>query len=335
MKKLKLLPLLVVIILAILLFFSSCQKSDELINVNLNEVTHSIFYASQYIAMEKGFFEEEGLSIHLSNGQGADKSMTALISKSADIALLGTEAGIYVYNQGKENYAVCFAQLTQRAGNFLVSRTNQPNFKWENVRGKEILGGRIGGMPEMVLEFILKQNGITPFEDVNIIDNIQYGSTSGAFAGGRGDYTVEFEPTASTLEAQKYGYVVASLGLDSGKVPYTVYMATKDYIKENPSILQKFTNAIYKAQLWVDSHSSKEIAEVIAPQFKENTVEEIEKIVARYKEQETWIKTPIFEKESLDLIEDILQSSGQLTAPVAYEEFINTYFSEEAVKNIK
>lgn len=334
MKKLKLLPLLVIIIL-ISLLLSSCQKEDKLLTVKLNEVTHSIFYAPQYVAMEKGFFKEEGLSIQLSNGQGADKSMTALISKSADIALLGTEAGIYVYNEGKENYAVCFAQLTQRAGNFLVSRTNETDFKWENVRGKEILGGRIGGMPEMVLEYILKQNGITPFEDVNIIDNIQYGSTSGAFAGGRGDYTVEFEPTASTLEAQKYGYVVASLGIDSGKVPYTVYMSTKDYIKENSSTLQKFTNAIYKGQLWVDSHSSKEIAEVIAPQFKENTVEEIEKIVTRYKEQETWIKNPIFQKKSLDLIEDILQSSGQLTAPVAYEDFINTNFAEEAVKNIK
>lgn len=330
MKKFAFISILVIC----LLISSGCTKKDTSTVVRLNEVTHSIFYAPQYVAMEKGFFNEEGLSIELSNGQGSDKSMTALISNSADIALLGTEAGIYVYNEGKENYPICFAQLTQRAGNFLISRQNKVDFKWDNVRGKEILGGRIGGMPEMILEYILNKNGITPFEDVEIIDNIQYGSTSGAFAGGQGDYTVEFEPTASTLEAQGYGYVVASLGVDSGKVPYTVYMTTKEYIKNNPEIVQKFTNAIYKGQLWVDSHTPKEIAEVIKNHFKENTVDEIEKIVARYKEQETWIKNPIFEEESLDLAQEVLKQNGQLTSPVDYNKFINTEFAKNAVKNI-
>lgn len=330
MKKFAFISILVIC----LLISSGCTKKDTSTVVRLNEVTHSIFYAPQYVAMEKGFFNEEGLSIELSNGQGSDKSMTALISNSADIALLGTEAGIYVYNEGKENYPICFAQLTQRAGNFLISRQNEVDFKWDNVRGKEILGGRIGGMPEMILEYILNKNGITPFEDVEIIDNIQYGSTSGAFAGGQGDYTVEFEPTASTLEAQGYGYVVASLGVDSGKVPYTVYMTTKEYIKNNPEIVQKFTNAIYKGQLWVDSHTPKEIAEVIKNHFKENTVDEIEKIVARYKEQETWIKNPIFEEESLDLAQEVLKQNGQLTSPVDYNKFINTEFAKNAVKNI-
>lgn len=334
MKGFKIL-ILSVFILTLSLTLTSCKKDNKLTNVKLNEVTHSIFYTPQYVAIEKGFFEAEGLLIELANGQGSDKSMTALISNSADIALLGTEAGIYVYNEGKENYAVCFAQLTQRAGNFLISRTNETNFDWDNVRGKEILGGRIGGMPEMVLEYILKQNGITPFEDVDIIDNIQFGSTSGAFAGGQGDYTVEFEPTASTLEAGNYGYVVASLGTDSGKVPYTVYMATKDFIAKNPDTIQKFTNAIYKAQLWTQSHTALEIAEVIAPHFKENTLEEIEKIVDRYKSQETWALNPIFEKESLDLIENILKTSNQLSASVPYEKFINTDFANQAVKNIK
>lgn len=334
MKGFKIL-ILSVFILTLSLTLTSCKKDNKLTNVKLNEVTHSIFYTPQYVAIEKGFFENEGLLIELANGQGSDKSMTALISNSADIALLGTEAGIYVYNEGKENYAVCFAQLTQRAGNFLISRTNEANFNWNNVRGKKILGGRIGGMPEMVLEYILKQNGITPFEDVDIIDNIQFGSTSGAFAGGQGDYTVEFEPTASTLEAGNYGYVVASLGTDSGKVPYTVYMATKDFIAKNPDTIQKFTNAIYKAQLWTQSHTALEIAEIIAPHFKENTLEEIEKIVDRYKAQETWALNPIFEKESLDLIENILKTSNQLSASVPYEKLINTDFANQAVKNIK
>lgn len=335
MKGYKIAASYAIVILLLALIFSGCNKDNTLTTVRLNEVTHSIFYAPQYVAIEKGFFEQEGIDIELANGQGSDKSMTALLSNSADIALLGTEAGIYVYNEGKENYPVCFAQLTQRAGNFLISRNNDVDFKWENVVGKQILGGRIGGMPEMVLEYILKQNNIKPFEDVDIIDNIQYGSTSGAFAGGQGDYTVEFEPTASTLEAQGYGYIVSSLGVDSGKVPYTVYMASKDYISRNPEIVQKFTNAIYRGQIWVENHSAKEIAEVIANQFKENTVDEIEKIVARYKNQETWNSNPVFEKESLELIETILETSGQLSKNVDYNEFINTEFAHKSIDSIK
>lgn len=335
MKKFKLVIYLMTLLTISSLFFSACNKEKKLSTIRLNEVTHSIFYAPQYVAIEKGFFNDEGLLIELANGQGADKSMTALISNSADVALLGTEAGIYVYNEGKENYAVCFAQLTQRAGNFLVSRKKETDFRWDNVKGKNILGGRIGGMPEMVLEYILKQNKITPFKDVTITDNIQFGSTSGAFAGGLGDYTVEFEPTASTLERQGYGYVVASLGVDSGKIPYTVYMTTKTYIEKNPKTLQKFTNAIYKGQIWVDKHTSREIAEVIAPQFKESSVDEIEKIVDRYKQQETWKKNPTFEEESLRLIEEILKSSDKLTAPVPYEKFINTDFAKESIAFIQ
>lgn len=317
-----------------LVVLSGCQKDSQLTTVKLNEVTHSIFYAPQYVAIEEGFFEQEGILIELANGQGADKSMTALLSNSADIALLGTEAGIYVYNEGKENHAICFAQLTQRAGNFLISRNNDTDFKWSDVKGKTILGGRIGGMPEMVLEYILTKNNITPFKDVDIVDNIQFGSTSGAFAAGKGDYTVEFEPTASTLEAEGYGYVAASLGIESGKVPYTVYMATKDFISKNPDTIQKFTNAIYRGQIWVNSHSNREIAEVISPHFKENTIDQIEQIVKRYKDQDTWKENPIFEQQSLTLIEDILKNSG-LSSNVIYDEFINNEFANNAIKNIK
>lgn len=313
---------------------TGCTKTDELTTVRLNEVVHSVFYAPQYAAMELGYFEEEGLNIELSVGQGADKSMTALISDSADIALLGTEAGIYVYNEGRDDYCVAFAQLTQRAGNFLVSRTENPNFKWSDLKGKELIGGRSGGMPQMILEYILANNDIDPEKDLTLTTNIAFTSTAGAFAGGIGDYTVEFEPSATALEEAGTGYVVASLGEASGFVPYTVYMATKSYMSLYPEIIQKFTNAIYKGQLWVEEHSAKEIAEVIHPHFSENSIETLTKIVERYKSQDTWKTTPIFEKESLEHIEDIMELSGELDKRVDYDNFISNIFAEEAIKNI-
>lgn len=191
---------------------SSEPKETALTPVRLNEVVHSVFYAPQYVAQELGFFEEEGLDVTVSVGNGADKSMTALLSDSADIALLGIEAGLYVHNEGKENHPMVFAQLTQRAGNFLVSREKEPDFTWSDLKGKSVIGGRLGGMPELVLEYVLKENGLTIGEDVEVINNIDFTSTAGAFTGNVGDYTVEFEPVATTLEQGGSGYIVASLG---------------------------------------------------------------------------------------------------------------------------
>ena len=198
---------------------------ETLTPVRLNEVVHSVFYAPQYVAQELGFFEEEGLDVSVAVGNGADKSMTALLSDSADIALLGTEAGLYVYAEGKADYPKTFAQLTQRAGNFLVSREKEPDFQWSDLEGKSVIGGRLGGMPDMVLEYVIKENGMTIGKDMEIINNIDFTSTAGAFLGEVGDYTVEFEPAATTLEQSGKGHIVASLGEASGYVPYTVYMA--------------------------------------------------------------------------------------------------------------
>jgi len=312
--------------------FSGCSKEDLTV-VRLNEVVHSVFYAPQYVAIEKGFFEEEGLKIELTSGWGADKSMAALISGDADIGMMGTEAAIYVYNQGKENYGVIFAQQTQRAGNFLISRENEKDFQWTDLKGKTVIGGRPGGMPQMVFEYILKQNGLKPFEDVEIITNLQFTATAGAFVSGTGDYTIEFEPTASTLEEQNNGYVVASLGTASGKVPYTVFMASKEYIENNPEIIQKFTNAFYKGQVWVKEHSPEEIAEVIHPQFKETDKELLVKIIRRYKEQDTWCETPIMDPEGLELLQDILESAGELDKRVPYDAIVTTEFAEKAIEN--
>ncbi|GFI61233.1 hypothetical protein IMSAG049_00390 [Clostridiales bacterium] len=311
---------------------SSSSDTKELTTVRLNEVVHSVFYAPQYVALANGYFEEEGLEIEMSVGQGADKSMTALLSNSADIALLGTEAGIYIINEGKEGEIKAFAQLTQRAGNFLVSREAEPDFEWSDLKGKSVIGGRLGGMPELVLEYVLKENGLEIGKDVEIINNISFESTSGAFAADVGDYTVEFEPTATSLEQKGIGHVVASLGTESGFVPYTVYMATSGYINNNPDVIQSFTNAIYKGQLWVDSHSSAEIAAAIQPYFAENDVETLTGIIERYKVQDTWKSDPIYDKESLELFEDIMEQGGELSKRVDFDSFVDNSFAETAIR---
>lgn len=312
---------------------SGCQSAPaktSLTPVTLNEVAHSIFYAPQYAAIELGYFEEEGIDLTLVNGAGADKVMTALVSGDADIGFMGSEASIYTYAGGAEDYAVNFAQLTQRAGNFLVGRAPEENFRWETLKGKKVLGGRAGGMPQMVFEYILKKNGIDPKADLTIDQSINFGLTAAAFTSSDADYTVEFEPFATSLELEGSGYVVASLGTDSGYVPYTVYSAKKSYIEAHPEVIQKFTNAIQKGIDYVNSHSAEEIAKTIQPQFKETPLENITKIVERYKEQDTWKEDTVFQKDSFDLLQNILEEAGELPARVPYEDLVTAEFSQAA-----
>lgn len=314
------------------LVLSGCSQSETsgLTPVTLNEVAHSVFYAPQYAAIELGCFEEEGIDLKLVNGGGADKVMTALISGDADIGFMGSEAGIYVYQEGSEDYAVNFAQLTQRAGNFLVSRSPEPDFQWADLKGKSVLGGRAGGMPEMVFEYILKKNGLDPQTDLSIDQSISFGLTAAAFPGSGADYTVEFEPFATALEQQGQGYVVASLGVDSGYVPYTAYSARRTYMEEHPEIIQGFVNAIQKGLEYVNSHSAQEIAEVIHPQFQETDTATLAVIIDRYKEQDTWKEDTIFTEESFDLLQNILEEAGELKNRVPYEDLVTTEFAEKA-----
>lgn len=296
---------------------------EKLTKVTLNEVAHSIFYAPQYVAIEEGYFAEEGLDLTLVTGFGADKVLTALISGEADIGFMGAEASIYAYQEGATDPAVNFAQLTQRAGNFLVARKEMKDFKWEDLKGKKVLGGRKGGMPEMVFEYILKKNGIDPQKDLTIDQSIDFGSTAAAFTGDdSAAYTVEFEPSATILEKEGAGYVVASLGEASGYVPYTSYSAKVSYMKENPEVIQKFTNALQKGMDYVQSHTPEEIAEAIAPQFKETDLETITTIVKRYYDQDTWKENLIFEKDSFELLQDILEDAGELTQRANYEDLV-------------
>lgn len=258
--------------------------------------------------------------------------MTAVLSGEADIGFMGSEASIYTYNEGATDYVVNFAQLTQRAGNFLVAREKMTDFSWEDLKGSYVLGGRKGGMPEMVFEYILKQNGIDPETDLEINQSIDFGSTAAAFDDSDADYTVEFEPHATSLEAGGKGYVVASLGEDSGYVPYTAFCAKQSYIEKNKGVIQGFTNALQKGMDYVQSHTPEEIAEIIKPQFKETELKTITTIVTRYYEQDTWKADLIFEEESFDLLQDILESAGELEKRAPYEDLVTTEFAEKAAK---
>ena len=351
-SKIVALSIICVTVISLSFILSSCNilpkdnnddnnKGDTLTSVTLNEVAHSIFYAPQYVAIELGYFEEEGIDLNLVTGFGADKVMTALVSGDADIGFMGSESSIYVYAEGSKDYAVNFAQLTQRAGNFLVARNSdallpqEASFKWSDLKGKTVIGGRIGGMPEMLFEYILNSNDISPKDDLNILNNVDFASTSAAFTSGIGDYTIEFEPAATLLEQQGVGKVVASLGVDSGFVPYTAYCANKSYIDNNPEIIQHFTNAIQKGLDYVNSHSSEEIAKVIAPQFLETDIETITTIVERYLSQDTWKEDTVFSEESFKLLETILMDSDQLKNEVPYSYLVTCKYSLAALDNKK
>lgn len=329
--KRKLISLFCAGLLATGIISAPVSSQSALQHVTLNEVAHSIFYAPQYVAYELGYFTDEGIDLEIVTGFGADKVMTAVLSGEAEIGFMGSESTIYAYNEGANDYVVNFAQLTQRAGNFLVAREEMPDFTWADLKGKNVLGGRKGGMPEMVFEYILKQNGIDPAADLSIDQSIDFGSTAAAFSGGQGEFTVEFEPSATALEQEGVGYVVASLGVDSGYVPYTSYSAKSSYMEENPQIIQGFTNALQRGMDYVNSHSAKEIAAVIAPQFPDSDLDTITTIVDRYAQQDTWKENLVFEQESFDLLQDILESAGELSQRAPYEDLVNTDFADTAL----
>jgi NitT/TauT family transport system substrate-binding protein len=327
--------LLILVLFGLSLAISGCSKQSELTKVKLSEVTHSVFYAPQYVALTQGFFKEEGLEIELSNGQGADKVMTAVLTGQADIGFAGPEASVYVYNEGKEDHSVVFAQLTNGDGTFLMGRKPEPNFNSSDLKGKNIIGGRKGGMPAIVLQYVLKKQGLTAGKDVLIDTTMQFAAMPGAFVGGKGDYVIIFEPTASTMEKEGKAYIVGSLGKESGEVPYTAYFATKSALEKNPQLIQKFTNAIYKGQRWVDSHSPEEIAKAIKPQFPDDKDEILISSIKRYKEQNTWKKDPVLKEKDFYLLQQIIQDAGELNKIAPYDKLVNTQFAEKAINSIK
>jgi len=324
----KLMMVLMVFMVGCSMLFTGCSSKagSELTKVKLSEVTHSIFYAPQYVALSQGFFTEEGLDIELSNGQGADKVMTAVLTGQVDIGLAGPEASVYVYNEGKEDYSVVFAQLTNGDGTFLMGRQPEPNFKWSDLKGKTIIGGRKGGMPAIILEYVLEKNGLTVGKDVFIDTTMQFAAMPGAFLGGQGDYVIIFEPTASTMAKENKAYIVASLGKESGEVPYTAYFTKKSTVDNNPGLIQKFSRAIYKGQKWVDSHSPEEIAAAITPYFPDESNQILISAVQRYKEQNTWKKNPLLLEKDFYLLQQVIKDAGELTKIAPYDKVVTTKF---------
>mgnify|MGYP003397483873 CR=1 FL=1 len=299
--------------------------------VRVCEVTHSIFYAPQYVALAKGYFADEGLAVTLSNGGGADKVMSAVLSGNIDIGFAGPEASVYVYNEGKEDYTEVFAQLTQCDGSFLVSRTPQPNFKWSDLKDAHILPGRKGGVPYMAFAYALRKNGLDPDKDLLLDNSIQFDMMTGAFLGGTGDYVTLFEPTASSVVAEGKGHIVASVGEEAGKMPYTAYFAKKSYLAKNKATVQKFTNAVYKGQVFVKEHSAAEIADVIKSYFDGADVALLTSAIERYKSIGAYADTPVLTKESFDLLQTVISEAGELKNPAPYEKIVNNTFAEKAM----
>ena len=287
------------------------QESGELTTVHLNEVTHSVFYAPQYVAMELGFFEEEGIAIELTNGGGADKVMTAVVSGQSDIGLAGPEACIYIYNQGKEDYPRIFAQLTKRDGSFLIGRTEE-DFSWENLRGKTIIGGRKGGMPEMTLEYVMKQNGVVPHVDAVVDTSVQFNMMAGAFTGGQGDYVALFEPAATEVIEAGQGYLLCSIGEESGEIPYTAYFASQTYLQENSDLVAGFCRALHKAMTWIETHSDEEVAQVMLPQFPDTDLGVLAEVTARHRAIDAWNSDLVMEQSSLERLEAVMTEAGEL-----------------------
>lgn len=314
---------IVILILSItLICFYTSKDGNNLTKVKVAEVTHSVFYAPQYVAIEKGYFEEEGLDIELTLTSGADNVMAAVLSKDADVGLSGSEATIYVYNKGEKDYIKTFSQLTQKDGSFLISREEIKDFKIEDLKGKYVIGGRQGGMPEMTLEYALKQNGINPKKDLTIDTSIDFASMAGAFIGGTGDFVTLFEPVATQIVNEGYGYKVKQLGTLTDNVPYTAYNARISYIKSNKETIEKFDKAIQKGLDFVNNNTSDEIAKAIMNQFPDTSYNDIKNAVKSYKQNNTWPKTTTFTKESFDHLQDIVIEAGFLNKKVSYKDLI-------------
>ncbi|MBD1380228.1 ABC transporter substrate-binding protein [Metabacillus arenae] len=320
--------LIFVVLLLLTLPLTACNQ-NELQKIRLAEVTHSIFYAPLYVALSKGFFKEEGLDVELTTTAGGDKTMTALLSDGADVALVGSETSIYVHAQGSKDPAINFAQLTQTDGTFLVSREKAEQFEWDQLKDSTFLGQRKGGMPQMVGEFVLKNNGIDPHEDLNLIQNIDFANVANAFASGTGDYVQLFEPTASIFEKEGRGHIVASFGSESGRVPYTTFMAKESYLDKNQDTVKKFTKAIYKAQQWVEENNAKDIATSILEQFPDTDPEIVETVIDRYKQQESFASDPILDEEEWNNLQDIMEEAGELPERIDHSSLVNTSIAEE------
>lgn len=316
----------------LLVFLAACSSKD-ISEIKLAEVTRSVFYTPQYVALENGYFEEEGLDVELQTTWGGDKTMTALLSDNADIALVGSETSIYVYGQDASDLVINFAQLTQTDGTFLVSKTEKPDFSWEDTKGSIFLGQRKGGMPQMVGEYVLKQHDIDPHQDLELLQNIDFANIPSAFVSGDAEYVQLFEPTASTFEKEGKGHVIASFGEESGLIPYTVFMTKESFIKENEDVVKSFTKAIYKAQQWVEETDARKIAKVVQPYFEDTELDMLTSSIDRYKQQGSFASSPLLTEEAWENLQNIMEEAGELPKHAPYEELVNTDIANEVTQD--
>ena len=337
MKKKITIGVVIVIIVAIVagvVVVKNNNKTEDngITKIKVSEVTRSVFYAPQYVAINNGYFKDYGIEIDLTTGQGADAVMTSVLSNEVQIGFAGPEASIYVYNEGKEDYTQVFAQLTKRDGSFLVSKEKIDNFDWSMLKGKTVIPGRKGGVPYMTLEYVIKQNGLNPSTDLVLDDSIKFDLMASAFTSGEADFVTLFEPTASNVQDIGKGYIVASVGKESGEIPYTAYFAKKSYIESNEETIQNFTNAIYKGQKWVEEHTAEEVAEVIQDFFPDTDLEMLATAIQSYKDIDAWNDTPVLTQESFDKLQEVMSEAGELNQKAPYDKIVNNKYAEEAIK---
>ena len=328
--KLKFLSFVMLLVMLSTLFIGCKDDSQTVLKVN--EVTHSIFYAPFYAAIELGFFEEKNIKIELTNGGGSDKSMTALITGQADIGFMGPETAVYVYNEGQQDYPVVIAQVTQRDGSFLVGKTPDKNFTWDKLKGTSIIGGRTGGMPEMTLEYALRKNGMEPNVDLTVRTDVSFDLMGGAFLSGNDEYVALFEPSASLMEMANEGYIVASIGAETDYVAYTAMMVTQSFKNKNKELVQNFVDALYKGQVWVNEHTSKEIAEAIAPSFPDSDIALITKVVENYKQINAWKTDPVCNESDFNQLIKVITDAGIKVENADYNKIVDNSFARNAKK---
>ncbi len=324
----KFFTILITFILTIVPFAGCGGNSDKKV-IKLNEVTHSVFYAPLYLAIENGYFEQENIIVELTNGGGADSSMTAVLSGAAHVGLMGPETVIYVQKQGKADVPKVFGQLTQKDGSFLVSRSPEPDFNWENLRGKEILAGRKGGVPAMTFEYVLNKLNMLNNVDFTLNFDIAFNNMTGAFLSGTADYCTVFEPTASEYEKEGLWHVVASVGEQSGEIPYTSFIALESYITKNRPLLKGFLSALKKAHEYIATHTELEVAQAIVKQFPSTTINSIESSIKSYKSIDAWKTDLQATEQSFVRLQDVMENAGELDGRVSFDNLVDNSLAKE------
>lgn len=326
--------IVIIVIIGLIIGISILRHQDnnnDIKKIKVSEVTRSVFYAPQYVAINNGYFKENGIEIELTTGQGADAVMTSVLANQVDIGFAGPEASIYVYNEGKEDFCQVFAQMTKKDGSFLVAKEKADQFNWQDLKGTTVIPGRKGGVPYMTLEYVLKKNGINPETDLTLDDSIKFDLMAGAFSSGTAQYVTLFEPTASLIQNEGKGYVVASVGKAAGEIPYTAYFAKKSYIQDNEDIIQGFTNAIYKGEKWVKENSAEDVAKAVQSFFPDTSLELLTKVIQNYKDIDAWNDTPVLKEESFNRLQEVMNMAGELDKKVPYSELVNNDFAEKVI----